>query len=529
MKILFFVFRDTINYLEEDKDVGYLYTSIKSNLKNMEIKVSFQDDKCEKEIIKMILDFSPDILFVDFVPASYQLMKNVLGQVRYYNSFIKVVLYGTEATASAEVIMANNYAIDVVMLGEAEKTIVDLTHRLINHLSLSDCCGIYYRNNSVIVKNKNRDLLFDLDELGFPERSFYKDNIQFRINTSRGCRGCCTFCDLDPMKNFNKHSPVRSRSIEHILEEVRLIIQKYNKRYIFFSDCSFEGANDQIGWLNRLLSGIRSFEKKFRFFFHTRADLITPASVVLLKELVREGLDVVYVGIESGNSQDLKLFNKISDINGNETAIKLLKEYDIPYEYGFIMFHPYSTLEGIENNLNFLEKNRMPISIERLSRKLWMNNGTPIVNKIKRDRLLDDSNDKEIITNVVGYNFIDQKVKALSDFFERINRITTNHSDLYIKSRSVYQNALYSSTIDRRDLLNYKHALDIFIHSCSEISYAVFHRCIQKIRNQVDLDETDFNSCVQQLSEIDAKAQELDKQRYPIIIKLCRRGEWFQR
>lgn len=528
MRILFFVFRDTISYVEEDKDVGYLYTSIKSHFSNIDIKVLFQDNYCEPEIIKKIIDYAPDVLYVDFVPESYSLMKQILDQLRSAFASIKIVLYGTEATANAELLLMTNPAVDAVMIGEAEETIADLTDRFINRRSLQDCPGIYYRDQAIIIKNKNRDLLFNLDQLGFPERSFYRNGIQFRICTSRGCRGCCTFCDLDPMKHFDRHSPVRARSIRHIMEEVRLLIHQYNKRYMFFSDCSFEGANDQLGWLNTLLDEIRSSEEKFRFFFHTRADLITPDSVVLLNELVKEGLDVVYIGIESGNCQDLKLFNKMSDVRGNAYAIELLNKYDIPYEYGFIMFHPYSTMEGIEENFNFLLKNNMPISIERLSRKLWMNNGTPIAKKIMRDGLLDKSNDKEIITNVVGYRFIDPKIKGLSDFFDHLNKITMNHSDFYIKSRSVYLNAYYSSTIDKEALQIYKNAMDDFLNTCNKISTLIFYECLEK-QKQSKLGDVDFDDCVKKLSKINKMAREVEKLKYPIIIKLRRKNEWFQR
>jgi radical SAM superfamily enzyme YgiQ (UPF0313 family) len=68
------------------------------------------------------------------------------------------------------------------------------------------------------------------------------------------------------------------------------------------------------------------------------------------------GLFLVYLGIESGTDDGLRLMNKKMKAETSMKAVTLLKELDIQYDFGFMLFDPSSTYQSITDNLDFLER-----------------------------------------------------------------------------------------------------------------------------------------------------------------------------
>ena len=74
----------------------------------------------------------------------------------------------------------------------------------------------------------------------------------------------------------------------------------------------------------------------------------------LLLKLKTAGLKRVYVGIESGSQKILDKMNKKTTVEDNKKAIDLLKELEIDFSYGFMMFTPWTVDEDVEDNLKML-------------------------------------------------------------------------------------------------------------------------------------------------------------------------------
>ena len=87
-----------------------------------------------------------------------------------------------------------------------------------------------------------------------------------------------------------------------------------------------------------------------------RCDFHKNLSIDELRLLKRSGLDCVLLGVESGNEADLKLFNKALKLEDNIKAIQILDEEDIAPTYGFINYTPFSTIEGLAQNNEFISK-----------------------------------------------------------------------------------------------------------------------------------------------------------------------------
>ena len=84
-----------------------------------------------------------------------------------------------------------------------------------------------------------------------------------------------------------------------------------------------------------------------------RAEYVEPE---LFSKLRDAGLFLVYMGIESGIEQGLKMLHKQMTVEQNLAAVQTLKEPGFDFSYGFMLFDPSSTFESVRENLNFLRQ-----------------------------------------------------------------------------------------------------------------------------------------------------------------------------
>jgi radical SAM superfamily enzyme YgiQ (UPF0313 family) len=276
-------------------------------------------------------------------------------------------------------------AVDSVACFEADETICELIESLHANASLSLVPGLYYRQENDIHFTGFRDPPKDLDRLPFPRREQWSAVLgqpHFIALTSRGCSAHCTFCCSGNFGNSYHSAPRwRARSSENILQELDDLVAKYQAQAISFVDDDFLGAcaagppralefADKLRQRNYALKW--SIECRVNEIEH---DLFSNMKAV--------GLSHVFIGIESGNPSDLKLFGKGASLEQAQRAIQILRSLDLSFRIGFIMFHPLSTLQLIEQNLNFLFSVGIGGS-QVLTNQVELYAGSPLLNYFSR-------------------------------------------------------------------------------------------------------------------------------------------------
>jgi radical SAM superfamily enzyme YgiQ (UPF0313 family) len=114
----------------------------------------------------------------------------------------------------------------------------------------------------------------------------------------------CSFCEMYTSKKF------RVRSEEEIFREIQLIREKgYDVRKVFLADGNAMVLSTQK--LIRILNQLRvSFPKLSRISAYAIAKDLEYKSVSELTALKEAGLKLIYVGIETGNDELLRLISK---------------------------------------------------------------------------------------------------------------------------------------------------------------------------------------------------------------------------
>ncbi|MDR3584043.1 MAG: B12-binding domain-containing radical SAM protein [Desulfosporosinus sp.] len=137
------------------------------------------------------------------------------------------------------------------------------------------------------------------------------------IKTSFGCPYNCSFCFCKEITGGTYFT----REIEDVVDELAAIAEKE----IYIVDDDFLYSVARIREFLSLLEK-RGIEK--HFLVYGRADFVSE-NEDLLRDFKRQGLRAVIVGIESIRTRDLESYNKRTDKELNEKAVKVLKALDI--------------------------------------------------------------------------------------------------------------------------------------------------------------------------------------------------------
>jgi anaerobic magnesium-protoporphyrin IX monomethyl ester cyclase len=318
------------------------------------------------QIEEQIAAFRPQLLGVHLVYnwEDNHVLYAFLEKVKARWGIGHITVYGYYPTFAYEEILDRCAAVDTAMVGENERTVLDLAQ---NPGVFDAVQGLARRTSRGVTATFGR-LVEDLDSLPFPLRkaSSYPGG-EVNIFGSRGCYNTCTFCYINPYYGEAAGCPRwRGRSPENIIAEIDAVIAQTDHRYFYFTDPNFYGPGES-GRRRVLRLAALLKERPITFGIEARASDIDEATTAALAEA---GLKDILVGLESGRDESLARLNKHTTVAQNEKALTILRAHGIEPNVGFIMFEPDSSLADLKANLAFLKRNhlldRLEISVNML-------------------------------------------------------------------------------------------------------------------------------------------------------------------
>jgi radical SAM superfamily enzyme YgiQ (UPF0313 family) len=250
--------------------------------------------------------------------------------------------------------------LDTVIRQEGELTLLELYNHLKQRDSWNKIKGLVYRKNGAIVTNPFRPLIKELDTLPYPIRNknakMFRDVGMSSILASRGCYYNCSFCSIHEFYHGLKGPKRRARSPANVAQEMDQLFNNKNVRiFIFQDDCIVMKGPKHREWLDNFLNELkrRNMSDQILWRVSCRVDDIGIDQVGRLKDA---GLMCLYIGIESGNELGLKTLNKRYTVEDIHHALDTVRGLKMPFEFGFMIFDPDSTLRNVEVNVKFLKE-----------------------------------------------------------------------------------------------------------------------------------------------------------------------------
>jgi radical SAM superfamily enzyme YgiQ (UPF0313 family) len=166
-----------------------------------------------------------------------------------------------------------------------------------------------------------------------------------RIFSSRGCPIGCSFCQVKNLMGLH----FRKRSAEHVLNEIKYLVDNYEIKSIEFDDDNlisdrhraieiFEGLKKlNLVWVTNALAAFKLDKELFR----------------IMKEC---GCVYVDIAVESASERILKMVGKPINLDKIREVSKWGKEFGIFIACNFMIGFPTETWDEIRRTIRFAEE-----------------------------------------------------------------------------------------------------------------------------------------------------------------------------
>jgi hopanoid biosynthesis associated radical SAM protein HpnJ len=295
-----------------------------------------------------------DLLIIHTSTPSFGNDVKVAEAFKAENPKLIIGFIGAKVAVQPEESLARAAVVDFVAGNEFDFTIKEIAEGK----PLADVDGITYRAaNGQLVKNKDRAILHDMDQLPFVTE-VYKKHLRIddyfigylmhpyiSIYTGRGCKSRCTFC-LWP-QTVGGHT-YRTRSVENVVEEIRRAKEMFPQvKEFMFDDDTFTDNLPRAEAIARELG-------KMGVTWSCNAKANVPYNT--LKVLKENGLRLLLVGYESGNQQILHNIKKGMRIDVAKQFTKDCHALGIKIHGTFIVGLPGETQETLQETIAFAKE-----------------------------------------------------------------------------------------------------------------------------------------------------------------------------
>lgn len=198
-----------------------------------------------RDVVEDIIGSKPDLVCFSVGTDNYQWACTVAGAVKKVIN-APVIFGGIHVTAVPERVIKNPF-VDMICVGEGEEALSELAASMERGSVDRNIKNIWFKEGGDIRRNAVRPLIQDLDSVPYPDKSLFERHIPIRngkymMMTSRGCPYQCTYCYNNVLRRSvygNEKKYVRQRSVSSVIEELKLMKEKFNFRTVAFMDDCF--------------------------------------------------------------------------------------------------------------------------------------------------------------------------------------------------------------------------------------------------------------------------------------------------
>lgn len=336
-----------------------------------------------EETAAKILATSPDVVAFSSYTITHHWSVQVARAVKRARAV--PIVFGGPHVSGAPAHSIVEPAIDAVVEGEGEGALVDLMECAERgRFGRTDVPNVWFKGDGGPIRNPVRPLVEDLDELPYADKKGFYEAFpafekEFYVISRRGCPYRCSFCEYSIFpKQYPGEKPVRRRSVEHLMGELRWWKARGRARKVFFWDAIF---TLDIKWMEEFASAYAAeIGLPFECYTHPHA-----MSRDMARQLARAGCAMVRVGVQTVNSDTLAEMDRKGDADRVAQTINHLRDNGLPYVLDHILGLPGEGVEDQRDALRFYNRVRPARIIVH-----WMTYlpGTTAIDRAREDGIL---------------------------------------------------------------------------------------------------------------------------------------------
>ncbi len=297
-----------------------------------------------QEVRKTIEKCDPDVVGISAKTQNFTSACIVAALAKQAKPSTTVILGGPHPSmVGRDVLLCPD--IDLAVCGEGERTIVELLGAIEADSDISQVAGVVYWRAGQIVQSPRRELIAELDSLGFPHEAARQSLLDYDryplgafqyVFASRGCPHDCFFCGS---RNIWTRK-VRFRTPANVVEELQQL-QKLGLRFVHFDDDMFGVTRKN---LKQLCRAIAENCPQLRWSCEIHVKLVDNETIT---EMKRAGCFRVQLGIESGCDEILEEMRKGFTIDQAQAACRIIKKHGLQLHAFFMVGFPQETEQSL--------------------------------------------------------------------------------------------------------------------------------------------------------------------------------------
>jgi radical SAM superfamily enzyme YgiQ (UPF0313 family) len=398
--------------LSEPLELEYLAAMVR------EYTVEIFDMRIDKNLVDKLEKYRPNLVGITAYTCEANTARQILKEVKNFDSGIKTVIGGHHATFAPEDFVFP--FVDIIFLGFSDYSFKKYIGTLVGVGDEESVENIVLVQKGKPVFTEKKTFNLDLDSLLLPARDLtlyyrkhYRDMMRNKtalVLTSRGCPFRCTFCSCWKLMK-GKYSV---RKPELVVEEMAGLPDGVD--LICFADDNTL-HNVSRAWKLVELLNERKIRKKFTMYARAETIVNHPN---LIESLRNVGLEYLTVGLESFRNSELDNLNKGSTVALNNEAIRILQKIGVSISAHLIV------------NPNYDKKDFHQL-YKYVCQKSLFRPAFPVLTPLPGTELYTENHDRFVITDTDYFDFahsiLPTKLKRKEFYTELAN--------LYMKSYSI--------------------------------------------------------------------------------------------
>ena len=301
-------------------------------------------NQTKDEILKDIYLTGADVVCFSCYIWNISFVKDLLCDLHKILPETKFWAGGPEVSFDAEAFLRKTPQMTGVMIGEGEKTFLELVHYYVDgEGSLAEIPGIVYRDGEEIHNNGWRELT-DLSEIPFVYEQLEDfENKIIYYESSRGCPFSCSYClsSIDKKLRFRNLDLVRRELqffLDHRVPQVKFVDRTFN--------CRHEHAMEIWRYILEHDNGVTNFH------FEISADLLRDEEIQLMSKM-RPGLIQLEIGVQSTNTDTIHAIHRHMDLVKLERSVAKIHSFgNIHQHLDLIAGLPYEDYNTFQRSFN---------------------------------------------------------------------------------------------------------------------------------------------------------------------------------
>jgi anaerobic magnesium-protoporphyrin IX monomethyl ester cyclase len=384
--------------------------------------VWFREEISEDEFVEMVREKKPDVAGFSSSTQQWPFTKRYARALKNSEPSLPLVIGGVHASLASEDVMAENI-FDILCRGEGELAMRDLMDALEHGKDFREIQNLWVRHNDQVIQNPLRDWIDPLDDMPFPDRTIwdndlilYENDHEAALMASRGCPYACTYCSNSALRKLVPGSKrhLRIKSPEYLIEEIEDLCAQLEVRSLFFEDEIFTLKRR---WVERFCD---LYKQRFDmpFIIYVRQELVDREQLEMLKEA---GCTAIKLGVETGNEKQRR-----EVLNRKTTNQEIIEFFHTAHQVGLktwifnMVGIPGDTPEIIEQGMDLnriVKANHVQVTV------FYPYPGTPLYELCKREGYISERDSTSVFNDYSVLNLPTISPDQIHEYFIRFRKL----------------------------------------------------------------------------------------------------------